>query len=160
MPNHLKAYFETETNLLEPILNNSLPIGYVHGDIFTDNTIFSGSELIGIIDFEEVCVDQLLFDVGTAIQGFCYLDNDLNPELLKLFLDSYHARRPLTPVEQELLPWHIRWGAHAQIFWHLRYGLLQRHNNQQLKRVEQLMDRVRWAGENMNAISRIVQQCF
>lgn len=150
------SYFEEETKQLKEPLATILPKGLVHGDVFTDNTVFCGNELSGIIDFEEACIDQLLFDVGITINGFCYPENKLNETLLNTLLKAYHNRRPLEPVEWELLPWFIRWGAHSQIYWHLYYGLLDHPNKKQMQRVGELMKRVEWARNHMAKLSQII----
>ncbi|MCH2451229.1 MAG: homoserine kinase [Gracilimonas sp.] len=153
-------YFEDETaQLLQPLSTN-LPTGLVHGDVFPDNTVFKNNKLIGIIDFEEACFDQLLFDVGTAINGFCYINNELNEQLLHQFLEAYHKIRPLGGDEKKLLPWFICWGAHAQIYWHLKYGLLKAENPKQLLRVKELMARVKWAQQNRTIISEMINRVF
>ncbi|WP_240894701.1 homoserine kinase [Fodinibius halophilus] len=154
------TYFEQETQALESPLSTDLPEGIVHADVFTDNTVFRGDELVGIIDFEEACVDQLLFDVGIVINGFGYPDNELNSNLVAALLHAYRQHRRLAPLEQELLPWFIRWGAHSQIYWHLRYGLLDHPNKKQLHRVQELMQRVEWAREHMKELSDLINQCF
>ena len=52
-----------------------LPRCLVHGDLFPDNTMFKGNQLLAILDFEVICVENLLHELGTAIHGFCYVDN-------------------------------------------------------------------------------------
>ena len=62
--------FKKETEALLPHLEIPLPKGLIHSDIFPDNTIFQGDELIALIDFEPVCADHLLFEVCMTIHGF------------------------------------------------------------------------------------------
>ena len=119
-------YFIEETEMLSKPLSEKLPVGLIHGDIFPDNTIYKGDELLAIVDFEEVCTDKLLIDVGVTINGFCFVDNRLVPELLETFLAEYGSVRPLSLKEHELLPFYIRWGAHAMIGWHLKHLLWKR----------------------------------
>ena len=47
------------------------PKGWVHSDLFRDNTLFKGDELQGILDFFELNFDELLFDVAITINDFC-----------------------------------------------------------------------------------------
>ena len=37
------------------------PRGFIHSDLFRDNTLFEGNELKGILDFYELNKDELLF---------------------------------------------------------------------------------------------------
>src|SRR5690606_20875928 len=39
-----------------------LPVGAIHGDLFTDNCLFVGSTLRAVIDFYNACTDWLLLD--------------------------------------------------------------------------------------------------
>ena len=65
-------WFKEETAYLDPALGEELPKGLIHGDVFPDNTIFRGNSLLAILDWEEVCTDTLLIDVGVTINGFCF----------------------------------------------------------------------------------------
>lgn len=135
-------YFKEETEFLSKPLKEKIPQGLVHGDIFSDNTKFKGNKLVAILDFEEVCTDNLLFDIGVTINGFCFQNNRLNPKLLKVFLNEYEKIRKISPKERKLLPFYIQWGAHAMICWHLKH-LLNKRETKKLNRVKYLMNRVK-----------------
>lgn len=141
-------YFREETEYLEGPLQEPLPRGLVHGDVFPDNTLFQGHKLAAILDFEEVCTDHLLYDVGVTINGFCFRDNRLDRELMNIFLDAYSRIRPLSENENELLPYYIQWGAHAMIAWHLKH-LLVKEEPRKLERLHYFMDRVMKLREEM-----------
>jgi homoserine kinase type II len=136
-------YFEEQTLFLKPFVAQDLPRGIIHGDCFPNNTIFQGDRLVAVVDFEEACVDHLLMDVGMTINGFCFVDNQLNPMLMNVFLEAYNRVRPLIQKEMELLPHYIQWSAHGMISWHLRHYLMDRRDEKQLKRVTELMNRVK-----------------
>lgn len=135
-------YFREETEFLSKPLKEKVPQGLVHGDIFPDNTKFKENKLVAILDFEEVCTDNLLFDVGVTINGFCFQNNKLNPKLLKVFLEEYQKIRKISSKERKLLPFYIQWGAHAMICWHLKH-LLNNRESKKLNRVKYLMNRVK-----------------
>lgn len=161
--NRLKSllrYFEEETAELSAAIRPDLPKGLIHGDLYTDNTIFRDEKLIGILDFEEFCVDTLLFDLGNAIHGFCNRGKELEPQWLETCIRSYHKRRSLSHAEAEQLPWYIRWSAHAQISWHLRYGLLKNFNQRQFNRATLLMNRVKNVRIKMGKLEEIVQKAL
>ncbi len=136
-------YFTEQTDFLFNPLKEQFPKGIVHADAFPDNTLFDGDRLMAIIDFEEACIDNLLFDIGITINGFCFENNHLNFELLKLFLETYHRKRPITEKESEYLLFFIQWGAHGMIYWHLRNDLLFKYNETQVKRIDELIERVK-----------------
>ncbi len=144
-PNPLPDIFNLFNRLwrqLEPFLHQKLPIGLIHGDVFPDNTIFEGDKLKAIIDFEQSCIDQLLFDVAMCINGFCFINNRLNHLLLEAFLYAYNQKRPMESIEKELLQPYIQWTALGMASWHLRYHLMFRSDNRQEKRVGELLERV------------------
>ncbi len=134
--------FLEQTALLRELLGDEqLPRGLVHADLFPDNTIFRDGKLAALIDFEECCVDSFLFDIGTAVNGFCFVDNRLEPELLSCFLRQYDAIRSLEENEKRLLPAAIRWGAHGQISWHLDL-LSARPYPRSIERTRELLSRL------------------
>ncbi|BDD07274.1 homoserine kinase [Aureibacter tunicatorum] len=136
-------FFIEETNYLREALTANLPKGIVHGDIFPDNTLYDGDDLKAVIDFEEFCVERLMFDVGVTINGFCFIDNKLDESLLKIFIDTYQKQRKLTEDELSYLDKYIRWGAQAMIAWHLQNNLLDIPNEKQEARVRELIDRIK-----------------
>lgn len=137
------TYFEDQTLFLKEFVQNDLPKGIIHGDCFPDNTIFQGDRLVAIIDFEEACVDHLLMEIAMTINGFCFVDNQMDPVLMNAFLREYNTIRPLTKEELELLPYYIQWAAHGMISWHLRHYLIYKKSYKQFKRVMELMNRVK-----------------
>lgn len=149
-------YFERQTHYLASHLDSSLPRGIVHGDLFPNNTIFKDQVLQAIIDFEEACSDQLLFDVGMTINGFCFVDNLLQPDLLKAFLSGYNTVRKLSDTEWQALPVYMQWGSHGMLSWHLRNNLIQVPNPEQYQRVLELMRRTEWMRSNENQLLKSV----
>ena len=74
--------------------------------------------------------------------GFCFINNELDADLLKIFVQSYHLVRPLSQMEMELLPFYIQWTAHGMVSWHLQH-LLEREYDRQLDRTNELISRVK-----------------
>lgn len=142
------AYFTEQTNYLVENLDSSLPLGLVHGDVFPNNTIFQGNHLEAIIDFEEACTDHLLFDVAMTINGFCFKNNELQMDLLLAFLTAYQVQRPLRSAEWEQLPLYLQWTSHGMLSWHLKNDLIHTPNEEQLARVQELMQRTQWIRAN------------
>ena len=142
------SYFKEQTRYLLNPISQTLPRGLIHGDVFPDNTIFKNNKLVALIDFEEVCVDNLLMEIGMCINGFCFVDNKIDFKLMETFLFEYDKIRKITGKELELLYYYIQWAAHGMISWHLRYYLIHRENQQQLNRVNELMERVKILRQN------------
>ena len=136
-------YFKEQTKFLKNYISIDLPKGIIHGDCFPDNTIFNGNKLRAIIDFEEFAYETLLFDLGMAINGFCFKNNIIQKDLMRSLKNEYEFVRRLNKKENELLPYYIQWAAHAMLYWHLRNNMLYELDEIQVKRVEELMDRVK-----------------
>lgn len=152
------AYFTEQTNYLTEQLDATLPKGIVHGDIFPNNTIFKDGDLLAIIDFEEACSDQLMFDVGMTINGFCFVDNELQADLLVAFLEGYNSEREMSQAEWSTLPIYMQWGSHGMLSWHLRNELIHVPNAVQHARVLELMHRTQWMRANENEIIKMVDR--
>jgi len=64
--------------------------GFIHGDIFKDNTVFNG-EKIGVFDFIDGGYGEFSFDIAVALVAF-------NPQnkisFLQLFLKTYNHNAP------------------------------------------------------------------
>ncbi len=142
-------YFTEQTEFLEKYVRSTVPRGLIHADIFPDNTIFNGDKLAAIIDFEDVCTDDLIFEIGMAINGFCFINNELNDLFLEIFISNYNKVRPLSQIELDLLPIYIQWTAHGMVSWHLQ-RLIERNNDRQLARAIELVERVKRIRKNSN----------
>ena len=119
----LKSQLES----MEPQLNASLPVGLLHGDLFLDNTLFDGDQLVAILDFEEGCYDTLLIDVGMTLIGCCYSpQHELNLKAARRFLEAYNAVRPLTEDEWEHLDCFVHYAALSIAFWRFRQFNIRR----------------------------------
>ena len=120
-------WLKSQLEEMEPHLNASLPKGLLHGDLFLDNTLFEGEEMIAILDFEEGCYDTLLIDVGMTIIGCCYTsDHQLNLEVVQRFLYAYNAVRPLTENERKHLDHFVHYAALSIAFWRFRQFNIRR----------------------------------
>lgn len=114
-------WLKSELEWIKPELDKPLPIGLLHGDLFLDNTLFDGDQMVAILDFEEGCHDILLIDVGMTIIGCCYTtQHQLDITLAHSFLDSYNALRPLTDKEWDSLDCFVHYAALAIAFWRFR----------------------------------------
>lgn len=103
------------------------PRGFIHSDLFRDNTLFDGDQLNGILDFYELNHDELLFDIAITLNDFCteYPDVALNENKAIAFLSAYETIRPLTADERSCLELYLAMAAGR--FWMMRLQVAQRN---------------------------------
>ena len=112
---------KSELEAMKSQRNAPLPMGLLHGDLFLDNTLFDGEEMVAILDFEEGCYDTLLIDVGMTLIGCCYTpQHQLILKAARRFLDAYNAVRPLTENEWTHLDTFVHYAALSIAFWRFR----------------------------------------
>ena len=134
----LKSQLES----MKPQLSASLPMGLLHGDLFLDNTLFNGDQMVAILDFEEGCYDVLLIDVGMTLIGCCYTPaHELNLEAAHRFLDAYNAVRPLTAREWEHLDCFVHYAALSIAFWRFRQFNIRRPDTHRANTYQEMITR-------------------
>jgi homoserine kinase type II len=114
LPTHLKnivRVLDDEVVYLENYLDNNLPKGIIHGDLFADNVKFKGSRLVGVMDFEAACRGKLIFDLATAVNALCYTEERYRIERFESFIAGYEALRPLSLPEWDSFPNELRFSA-------------------------------------------------
>lgn len=99
------------------------PKGWVHSDLFRDNTLFEGNQLSGILDFFELNFDDILFDVAITINDFCtnYPEVQLDQNRVDAYLNAYQKIRPFTQDETQSLNVYLAMAACR--FWTLRLNV-------------------------------------
>ena len=104
------------------------PRGFIHSDLFRDNTLFEGDQLNGILDFYELNKDELLFDIAITLNDFCtdYPAVTLNEERAVAFLKAYESIRPLTEDEKACLQLYLAMAAGR--FWMMRLQVAQKNS--------------------------------
>lgn len=109
------------------------PRGFIHSDLFRDNTLFEGATLKGILDFYELNKDELLFDIAITMNDFCteYPSVRLNEEKALAFLEAYQSVREMTSDEKSCLELYLAMAAGR--FWMMR--LLVAQKNKEMGRV-------------------------
>jgi homoserine kinase type II len=83
----------------------TLPKGVIHADFFPDNVFFAGGRFVATIDFYFAAWDDLAFDIGSAVNAWCFeADGSFNVTQAMAFLDGYERRRALSDAERAALP--------------------------------------------------------
>jgi homoserine kinase type II len=114
MPAHLKQIvrvLDDEFSYLENYLDNNLPKGIIHGDLFADNVKFKGNRLVGVVDFEAACRGKLIYDLATAVNALCFHDGSYKIERFDALIAGYESLRPLSLPEWDSFPNELRFSA-------------------------------------------------
>ena len=82
----------------------SLPKGIIHGDLFSDNVLGINNEVVTILDFEEICYDNLAFDLVMTFVGFGWEKGEPIKERWESILQGYQTIRVLSEDEVQALP--------------------------------------------------------
>jgi homoserine kinase type II len=114
LPTHLKQVKHTLDDELahhEEYLEERLPKGIIHGDLFADNLLFRGKKVSGVLDFEAAGQGKLITDVATAVNALCYLDGRYHLDRFNALIDGYQEVRALSLVEWDAFPNELRFSA-------------------------------------------------
>lgn len=96
-----KSYQDKVRDITEALA--TCPKGWVHGDLFPDNALFTDGQLSGVIDFNNACTDVLLLDLCITLNAWSSLGVETScPARFEAMLKAYTAIRPLTDLEQSL----------------------------------------------------------
>ncbi len=101
-----------------------LPLVPVHGDFHTDNMLWRGQELTGLLDFDWAHVDARVADIARSIwldcaEGPAY--EALSPQAVARFIHGYTTLATLTAAEQALILPLVE----AGLYWHAAYRLAE-----------------------------------
>ncbi|MFW2368577.1 MAG: homoserine kinase [Desulforhopalus sp.] len=145
-PNDFSTWLATKAGFIKKGCGEDLPRGFIHGDLFSDNMLFSKDTLVAILDFEEACNYFLIFDIGMCAAGCCTVDGRFSQDLAAALISGYQSMRMLTPPEQQFLQLHIEYGAVATSFWRYRQYNIRYPNlgcRTLYKEMSELADQVR-----------------
>ncbi len=82
-----------------------LPSGVIHADLFSDNILFDGDKVGGVIDFYMAGIDCFAYDLATALTAWGFDGNgDFVAPHFKAFYDGYNNVRQLSKAEYVALP--------------------------------------------------------
>jgi aminoglycoside phosphotransferase (APT) family kinase protein len=87
------------------------PIGFTHNDLLADNLIVNNGKISAIIDWEQGCYGDILYDLARTERGIfrriVFLSDSERKILREVFLSSYNNVRPIESVY-----WNLRVAYH------------------------------------------------
>jgi homoserine kinase type II len=101
----LAAQIHSDVAAIAEAWPHGLPEGVVHADWFPDNVFFRDGRFVGAIDFYFAANDQLAYDVGVALNAWCFeTDGSFNVTAARALVEGYERRRKLSATERAALP--------------------------------------------------------
>lgn len=94
--------------------------GIIHGDLYSDNTLFKNETLQCLLDFEQGGRGEFILDLGISISGTCLEKGRLHPALIRSFLKGYEEIRPLPKEEKVHLADAIALGLFSIALWRIK----------------------------------------
>jgi homoserine kinase type II len=119
-------WLSEKNSYLQQRIPEHLPMALIHGDVFLDNMIVQGDQLMAIIDFEQACHYYRNFDLGMVIVGTCRDRKGISFEKAGRFMRGYQKEITLQSTETETLKTFAVYAAVATSFWHFRQHHLRR----------------------------------
>jgi len=86
----------------------NLPYGVIHADLFTENVLFKGDVLTGILDFEASGSGVFLFDICVVFHAMCHDGKKFNVKKIDQFLKAYEKVRKLTTAEKSNFDYYLQ----------------------------------------------------
>lgn len=114
LPAHMKRVVRTldeEHGYLAHYLENKLPKGIIHGDLFADNLLFRGDRVTAVLDFEAAGRGKFIFDLATAVNALCFLDGKYVLDRFEALMSGYESLRTLSLAEWDAFPNELRFSA-------------------------------------------------
>ncbi len=124
------GWLAEKNSYLQKQIPQTLPKALIHGDIFVDNLVVQGNQLVAIIDFEDACHYYRCFDLGMTIVGTCRDHQGICFEKAKRFIHGYQNQASLQPDEREALKIYVAYAAIITSFWRFRHYHLRKPERQ------------------------------
>jgi len=116
----LKSDFKNKREFVEKIANElsllnfsgNLPSGTIHEDLGKRHVIWQKNKIVGIIDFDRSYYGKLIYDLGEACRGWCFMNNwkSWSNKNFLAFINGYQRKRKLAKIEKGYLIDAIKFG--------------------------------------------------
>jgi homoserine kinase type II len=135
-----KKWVSGRRKLILASIPSALPVGIIHGDLFTDNLLFEDGEFKAIIDFEDVSQIPKIFDLGMTIVGICTNDTEIDLNKSRALVKGYQEIWPLEDVEKKSLKAFVEWTAILTSTWRFWKYNIDTPNTGYSKKYVQMVD--------------------
>ena len=114
LPNYFRKIsraLDDEVEYLNHYLEGKLPKGVIHGDLFPDNLLFRGERLTAVLDFEAACRGKFIFDLATAVNALCFVEDQYSLDRFRALVRGYESVRTLSLAEWDAFPNELRYSS-------------------------------------------------
>lgn len=114
LPVYLRRIVRTldeEVDYLRNYLENKLPKGLIHGDLFSENLLFRGEKVAAVLNFEAAGRGKFIFDLATAVNALCFENGRYSLKRFEALVGGYEALRTLSLAEWDAFPNELRFSA-------------------------------------------------
>jgi homoserine kinase type II len=80
----------------------ALPSGIVHGDLFRDNVLWQGPEIVALLDFESAFHGPFIYDLLVTIAAWCYRSS-FELAQARALVEGYESVRALEAAERRAI---------------------------------------------------------
>jgi homoserine kinase type II len=116
----ITAFKEIFPDNLEKFLSIHFEEGFIHGDLYYDNTLFVDSGLKAVLDFEQAGLGPFILDLGISISGTCLTEGKISIKLMKSFISGYELNRKLAKEEKTFLNEAVLIGLFSISLWRIK----------------------------------------
>ncbi|MBC8132343.1 MAG: homoserine kinase [Deltaproteobacteria bacterium] len=85
--------------------------GLIHGDLFIDNVLFDGDQMVALLDFEQASWGRLAYDLAVTTLAWGFGHDDFRPEIVRALFDGYNGVRRLDSGERAAFGCELRFAA-------------------------------------------------
>ncbi len=96
------AYAETNA-----VTRRAATRGIIHGDLFRDNVLWEGEDIVAILDFEQASGGSLAYDLAVCVNDWCWTGTP-RIDLAAALLEGYRSVRSLPAVDGAALVIEVR----------------------------------------------------
>jgi homoserine kinase type II len=114
LPSYFKRIARTlgdEIDYLQNYLENKLPKGIIHGDLFPDNLILKGDKVVAVLDFDAASRGKFIYDLATAVNALCFDGQAYQLKRFEALIAGYESLRALSLAEWDAFPNELRFSA-------------------------------------------------
>ncbi len=116
----IMSFREIFPDNLEKFLKVQFEEGFIHGDLYYDNTLFLDNHLKAVLDFEQAGIGPFILDLGISISGSCLSNGKISKKLMKSFIYGYESNRKLAKEEKTFLNEAVLIGLFSISLWRIK----------------------------------------